>query len=141
MRISDWSSDVCSSDLVKVADALPHPPGGRGNDGRGVDFRHASVVLLALLRLGLLGEALGIARRAEDVAHARHVGALDADLLHHLVDQRRLGAIAQGAFDHLVGRRAMAAAAVAAEAVDVKDLDRKSTRLNSSHSCAYRMPS
>src|SRR3546814_15763420 len=78
---------------------------------------------LALLRLGLLGEALGIARRAEDVAHARHGGALDADLLHHLVDQRRLGAIAQGAFDHLVGRRAMAAAAVAAEAVDVTDLN------------------
>src|SRR3546814_1831870 len=101
LRISDWSSDVCSSDLevriaagevivgerkqlladeaavlqskgahaadlvgrragldaalhdqrvpagqaVKVADALPHPPGGRGHDGRGVDFRHASVVL------------------------------------------------------------------------------------------------
>src|SRR3546814_20405583 len=79
-------------------------------------------------------------RRSSDLA--RHAGALDADLLHHRVDQRRLRAVAQRALDHLVGRRAMAAAAAAAaaEAVDVENADavdllqdRKSTRLNSSH--------
>src|SRR3546814_2171013 len=28
MRISDWSSDVCSSDLFPVRDSLPPPPAG-----------------------------------------------------------------------------------------------------------------
>src|SRR3546814_16490461 len=43
---------VPAGQAVKVADALPHPPGGRGNDGRGVEFRPASVILLALLQIG-----------------------------------------------------------------------------------------
>src|SRR3546814_11223001 len=29
MRISDWSSDVCSSDLPEVPDLVPQPPGLR----------------------------------------------------------------------------------------------------------------
>src|SRR3546814_7668592 len=29
MRISDWSSDVCSSDLTRPPAAAPHPPGPR----------------------------------------------------------------------------------------------------------------
>src|SRR3546814_11746487 len=49
MRISDWSSDVCSSDLVTVVDLLPLPLAPLGSragevvrtlhEGHGVDFR------------------------------------------------------------------------------------------------------
>src|SRR3546814_1894104 len=44
MRISDWSSDVCSSDLLGEADA---------EDGVGAALRHAAQRLLAL---GLVGD-------------------------------------------------------------------------------------
>src|SRR3546814_9874332 len=57
MRISDWSSDVCSSDLLH----LDHPPGARlldqvELDGAAVGARPLDVVenlAIALLALGL----------------------------------------------------------------------------------------
>src|SRR3546814_7433394 len=36
MRISDWSSDVCSSDLVLEAHSAPRPIVSEVNDGRGI---------------------------------------------------------------------------------------------------------
>src|SRR3546814_10666608 len=64
MRISDWSSDVCSSDLVRppvvlvghgaaAASAEEAPDAGRGGIGQG----------------NLAGEAEGAARHAEEGGH------------------------------------------------------------------------
>src|SRR3546814_7341536 len=106
MRISDWSSDVCSSDLSVDVDGdagafeLGEAVGGLGVHRGGLG-----------LVLGALGLELGdVGRRGRHCLALGHevvaaVTGLDVDLV----------------------------AQVAA--------DRKSTRLNSSHSCASRMPS
>src|SRR3546814_3162705 len=98
MRISDWSSDVCSSDLVRGR-ALPEVADGQ----KPVQRR----ILYAM-------QAMGLGSGAKPVKSARVVG----DVLgkyHPHGDQ--------AAYDAMVR------------------IDRKSTRLNSSHYCASRMPS
>src|SRR3546814_1997408 len=101
MRISDWSSDVCSSDLVSRAQLRP-PPGRRPRGG-------------------------DLPRRAQE----RDRGS-DAD------------------FDRFVRKnqcscesRSPGLQALLLVTLDScfrrNTQDRKSTRLNSSHSCAYRM--
>src|SRR3546814_10140115 len=98
MRISDWSSDVCSSDMS---------PGG---------FR-------------------GYPQIASHV-----VGRISVDQL----EQDATFALGQTEGDVDVG---IANAELASAAMERKTeaprtiADRKSTRLNSSHSCEYRMPS
>src|SRR3546814_1852149 len=103
MRISDWSSDVCSSDLLAVCNVAKSP--------------------------------VELARMQEPI---RHPSGVYPQHLHLARDQRRhllarLGArgpVAIVAFSEggLASTRAL-------------EQDRKSTRLNSSHSCAYRVPS
>src|SRR3546814_14148754 len=56
MRISDWSSDVCSSDLTKIADMFFAPPGRRDSQGIGRTYgeaveTHAQSRLNALARI------------------------------------------------------------------------------------------
>src|SRR3546814_2787531 len=89
MRISDWSSDVCSSDLLLhlvVVDAVDH--GDVGTAGRGRD-QHLLGAALQVFAGGLLGGE-------------------DAGALQHHVDAQ------------LAPRQ-------------LRRVDRKSTRLNSSH--------
>src|SRR3546814_7488586 len=97
MRISDWSSDVCSSDLARSGEIMR-------NRGR-----------LSLYGCGSAALALWLA--AAPVAAAQSVRSFD-------IPAGDLG-------------RALNSFARQAN----QELDRKSTRLNSSHSCAYRMPS
>src|SRR3546814_12458277 len=59
MRISDWSSDVCSSDLIAAARTDQHPPLGRAG-------RHAE------------NDVIDVAARA---AGHRHMAAGDVDVL------------------------------------------------------------
>src|SRR3546814_5253254 len=117
MRISDWSSDVCSSDL---------------------DLRdRADGVLEALEVAGLvtlqldLHQELGC-RRDLLQRHLRMVAADEAGLVEALqavpAGRRREA--------HPGGQLRLGDAPLRLE-----DGDRKSTRLNSSHSCAARMPS
>ena len=75
---------------------------------------------------GLLGDPLHVGGLAHQPAQSGEAAALDADLLEHLVDHRRLHAIAQRRLDHLVGRAAAGAAApaAAAEPVHLQDADR-----------------
>src|SRR3546814_3786149 len=94
MRISDWSSDVCSSDLVHIA----------------FDHEHAA---------GLAGSGRGAIELVERAA---------------LVEQRGFGRIQ--IFGLAVADDAAAERDHAAARVADRDQDRKSTRLNSSHSCA-----
>src|SRR3546814_1837957 len=85
MRISDWSSDVCSSDLVELGDVLEH--------------EHPLPDLVGQLRIvlleGLEDEALGAAVGAvEDVDERLH--AADHRHLRRLQDGRQL------ALEHLL---------------------------------------
>src|SRR3546814_2348920 len=98
MRISDWSSDVCSSDLAHVVEAAQFAALVRGAVA-------ADVAVRAVLAADLHGRLAGLAL---------------AD--HRLQGQRRRRAFlklqfAAQCFDLVIGKR----------------LDRKSTRLNSSH--------
>src|SRR3546814_10800320 len=133
MRISDWSSDVCSSDLRIAVD----------EQGTGAEFELAE----------LAGERLGLGilelERVEDdelaalrLVAQRHLEAEGANLLVQRVakgagpravrlaaaDEDRSRAVAVTG-----GAAALLAAELLAGAGDVAALDRKSTRLNSSH--------
>src|SRR3546814_6505933 len=70
MRISDWSSDVCSSDLVGVAM-------GSGTD---VARESADVVLLGNDLVKFAG-TLGIARRTRRIIWFNFAGTIGIDLL------------------------------------------------------------
>src|SRR3546814_9894571 len=119
MRISDWSSDVCSSDLL----------------GGGLGLRR------------LIAARKGLDRRFER-AHAEHL-----DIDRELFDQPleiEIGAARAGqqhaakrGHPYLVGvGRKIIARVHIGRGIGVDGLaDRKSTRLNSSHSCATRMTS
>src|SRR3546814_952155 len=104
MRISDWSSDVCSSDL-RFTRPLRRRAGGIANADQRLDQPGRR----------FLGEIVGASDR----------------LVEHLAERIGLGPARIECFDQLRGqlvhRRALALD-------DLRDrLDRKSTRLNSSH--------
>src|SRR3546814_8028690 len=87
MRISDWSSDWCSSDLVAVARAHPDRSQVRRLGAPGAAGLHQHVVLLAFLHEGRdLAAAHHRFQRAADVgdAHAQVGGARAVDLHAHL---------------------------------------------------------
>src|SRR3546814_14135903 len=69
MRISDWSSDVCSSDLVAgmfLGSFVGHPPIAR-EQPRPADFKHARAIAAAL------DARLGIGQRITDRADRKSV--------------------------------------------------------------------
>src|SRR3546814_1715443 len=112
MRISDWSSDVCSSDLV---------------EGRQVDVVGRQRVEQELRqRRGLLQ-----ARVQARCAFAAHQGVRVLALGQE--QEERLAA-ATRAMESVLPRMRESTDSIAR-------VDRKSTRLNSSHQCASRMPS
>src|SRR3546814_3709061 len=98
MRISDWSSDVCSSDLVVVQDA------------GGCFALHVADAIIE--------QAVSPAGEPRDTLRFERASAI------------AVPGHAQPLFDLAALARAMTMAG-----------DRKSTRLNSSHQCATRMPS
>src|SRR3546814_5706984 len=107
MRISDWSSDVCSSDLAELA-AL-------------IDF---TAIGVEMQRVGA-GQIGGIGRAAIDL----EIGELDQQVRFGLNLEARLILLAvrrREDFGRIVGRRR-------GRRRFLQTLDRKSTRLNSSH--------
>src|SRR3546814_7855558 len=105
MRISDWSSDVCSSDLCLVF-----------NDTRVIPAQ--------------LEGRRGVRPDGEQSAPGAKIGAT----LHKRVDLRRWHAFVRNAKRLRVGETVDFGAGVAAVAEErLADGDRKSTRLNSSH--------
>src|SRR3546814_10419832 len=102
MRISDWSSDVCSSDL-QPGRAAPTPGTGESDSVR---TDGAKLTLRGTLHY--LWEQAGFNRWAPAMSGKRSWGVIRKYILQAAAD---------------------------------KTADRKSTRLNSSHYCASRMPS
>src|SRR3546814_7930621 len=119
MRISDWSSDVCSSDLLSCV--CPPLDGGRRKLLRACANLHDENSRLPDVfgRGEMLGAEEPQVGDGNPEAYAPLLARLQQDLLEPLQ-------LAQGARPAGNG---------------IADIDRKSTRLNSSHYCASRMPS
>src|SRR3546814_8276288 len=115
MRISDWSSDVCSSDLHRFVAA-------------GVDV--AADGLVDLDRLEHADAALESGAAARLAALGTPDDGADVEPEH-----RRDAVVGLDGFAAIVAK--FAHKALRKDGAE----DRKSTRLNSSHSCATRMPS
>src|SRR3546814_5711778 len=119
MRISDWSSDVCSSDLLartllaKTAFQQVRNTVLGGSPGRRPRSAEVPMIIERFDRHTLGRLATELHRQAQDIAEASDVSFADQRAAH------------PGPENLLKGGRQ----------------DRKSTRLNSSHSCASRMPS
>src|SRR3546814_3273834 len=119
MRISDWSSDVCSSDLIGdlLSEPADQPVARRRHRLRRHEQRTAETAVtkrrVAMLsgRTIVIGEHVAIRRACT----AQQLAGKDVPVFRH------------------GGIRQLDAPAAA--------LDRKSTRLNSSHLCAHRMSS
>src|SRR3546814_6015095 len=107
MRISDWSSDVCSSDLYPWGRSFLNRLGGGGGDAFG-EARQYPV----LRRFPIVDSRMGIGR-GRDLVGDRG-----------LADEVEAPHIGRGLRDRLVVPR---------EVVDEPRDDRKSTSLNSGH--------
>src|SRR3546814_9336786 len=144
VRISDWSSDVCSSDLEAVAIGFAAP------------------VFVVALSVPLLGERVGPRRwTAVLVGFAGVMIMLQPgpDLFRSIALVPLLGTVffavtmivlrklgrtetsASVAFTFTLSCTLISGFALPFVWISPDILDRKSTRLNSSHSCAHRMPS
>src|SRR3546814_17664952 len=82
MRISDWSSDVCSSDLpvvprIAIAAAARHLPFARVGPGRIALCRKDGVAR------GMVGPLVGVGRGIEAPALLAGVGVVGGDIAAH----------------------------------------------------------
>src|SRR3546814_1836411 len=112
MRISDWSSDVCSSDLLGIVGRIDE---GAPDDDAVVRAKRGGKHVGALGMAAVIVAGAGLAFRIGLDEEAAEIGNRGVDLV-------GLGAPPCGD-------------------VRIERIDRKSTRLNSSHSCASRMQS
>src|SRR3546814_10597703 len=114
MRISDWSSDVCSSDLVFMYVT---------------DFREEALKdVIESLDSALFERVTGLT--VEDFQQLSNLGLFNAQNMNAAIYQFKAfeDASLHYADEHQTGPRTMH--------LGLWDRDRKSTRLNSSHYCA-----
>src|SRR3546814_4513110 len=136
MRISDWSSDVCSSDLN--AEALE---------------RMEKVDTLVVDKTGTLTEgkpsvvAIEVADGFEEQDLLRIAASLERSSEHPLAaaivkaaEDRGLALVEPSGVGQPVGKGIVGAIVDQAIVLGNANLDRKSTRLNSSNSCPSRLP-
>src|SRR3546814_5163403 len=118
MRISDWSSDVCSSDLRRLLDV---DGGDRLLRLHAVDLEVHGAKAAGTLAAGLAGRALALCAVAGHAGKDRDAAgaALCAFLHHRHIVLSRLGRAAK--------------LAPAGTPCRARAADRKRTRLNSSH--------
>src|SRR3546814_9350730 len=120
MRISDWSSDVCSSDLAEQAGHVVDVAVGQ-HHGMDRTVPHA----LARMKLAALEDLLAQVGRGVQQHPALAVGG---DRYRGLAGRGRQRVAAPRPLRSLV------------VAVPLREADRKSTRMNPSHYCASRTP-
>src|SRR3546814_7900454 len=76
MRISDWSSDVCSSDLDKAKAGDHHGPACGLRDRAEIDFGQADArILVTIAAQDVHPDIAGIAGEAEALPRERHARA------------------------------------------------------------------
>src|SRR3546814_4928983 len=114
MRISDWSSDVCSSDLPE------YPGSGRNWDYRFCWLRDSYYVITALNHIGQFEEMELYANYITNITHA------DTGRLQPLYGINGQSELTEQILDGLEGYKGN-------KPVRIGNQDRKSTRLNSSH--------
>src|SRR3546814_4900977 len=125
MRISDWSSDVCSSDLRNLHEPAVHPPGDSACGILGAAL--APVLQSDEGEAGILaGAGEAEAGDRHDALHRRLLPEGGLDLLDHL--EGPVGARLAWRL-HVDQQEAM----VLVRQEGCRELDRKSTRLNPSH--------
>src|SRR3546814_10892296 len=121
MRISDWSSDVCSSDLTQGQQSTPaFIQGGTLGDSR-ERSRLDNPFLNADARALIASELLAGGLRSNSLTSRTALSAAD------------IAAIADGSFRFVTARLL--------DDLGRRAEDRKSTRTNSSHQCGSRRPS
>src|SRR3546814_1499547 len=150
MRISDWSSDVCSSDLTAsgvlelLAQGVYRMAGTPPQD-------HESVYATWLALVGATSQptetgAPALAAAGVTAAVVHEIGDFFLDGIDFIVGSRKTTRLS----DVRLRIRPLTPAdtisvnglpTLTVERTITDLLDRKSTRLNSSHSCAPRMPS
>src|SRR3546814_2897771 len=143
MRISDWSSDVCSSDLlldpyITAANSMPRvilaPIFGMWF-GLGIWSKVALAVTLVFF-IVFFNVYQGVREVSTTLLdNARMLGANRKQLLRHVY----IPSATSWVFSSL--HTSVGLAFVGAVVGEYLGSDRKSTRLNSSHQCASRMPS
>src|SRR3546814_5734853 len=135
MRISDWSSDVCSSDLRKARSATRNGTNAgiwRPSPLGAPDFsRNASREYMDIVAVDIGGTNARFAIASVEAGRVLKLGPPLTLKTNAHVGLEAAWAVFAASTEQPLPRKA--AIAVAA--------DRKSTRLNSSHSCALRMPS
>src|SRR3546814_10541883 len=113
MRISDWSSDVCSSDLQSHV-----PVSGAARADMAEDFRRLARQILGTDGGDRAGAHVGDAAGIQD--RLRHAGARIKQQQDGQFGRQVVLVVVDEVADHL-------------DAGGINRLDRKSTRLNSSH--------
>src|SRR3546814_8927911 len=147
MLISDWSSDVCSSDLTEASPVVScNPPGAirihtAGPALRGVEIRIAEdgeiLVRGDLLMKGYWHDPETTAQTIVDGwLHTGDVGVVHPDGYIEITDRKK-DIIVNSGGDNISPARLEGKLTLEPEILQ----DRKSTRLNSRHQCAPRMPS
>src|SRR3546814_2237240 len=141
MRISDWSSDVCSSDLLDAGVAGDEELAAQllvdlFGDLQAAAELHPGVLFLGVEAKGHGGEELGGRDLAYPVVRGAvaHLDGAVGDGIHGLEGRDDLAA----AIDLDRQLSARGCADVVGQLVRAGAQDRKSTRLNSSHYCASR---
>src|SRR3546814_8831133 len=136
MRISDWSSDVCSSDL-SYENLL---------DGKGTYFGH-SVGNKTVWKPELAAQQINAARAARVKPYLHMSGPVSIEALNVDSAVRAQGMMRQRAGIQMFGLEqtvrlpcTTTGCRSMALLMPQNNQDRNSTRLNSSHSCAPRMP-
>src|SRR3546814_9171094 len=121
MRISDWSSDVCSSDLLHIA--MLQEAGFRiTRDAAGIPTAFVAEAGAGGPVIGILGEYDALSGLSQESgAYACQPSSETANGNGH------------GCGHHLLGTAAHLAAVAVKDFLQSQGIDRKSTRLNSSH--------
>src|SRR3546814_7357380 len=122
MRISDWSSDVCSSDLLSWSQATP--------SAHVTEDAYERIVGQILEDLAALQDIDGLFLDLHGAMVAEHLDDGEGEMLRRVRE--------------VVGPDLPVAVSLDLHAnvtPEARVEDRKSTRLNSSHYCATRMPS
>src|SRR3546814_4439070 len=138
MRISDWSSDVCSSDLIDTPSGVPLELTGNSHSGFGtVDvalYRNRTDRLNVAGTLTVKDNESVIDGQRLDVS-SRTLAVLDFDAIY---SSTRFGGLVALGVGYSRGLNEFGALN---DLPGLPNEDRKSTRLNSSHYFATRIPS